>query len=149
MSASAEMKVRLERHIKAPASRVWGIISSLEGMQQWLGPKTYEPHPGGRILFDVQHGDKRWIMFGRIERFEPDIALAFGWHEVDTGALTMWPAQTLVTIALAPRDGGTLVTLTHSGFEALPDGSEQRDGYQEGWDSLNDLDALARMCEGA
>lgn len=61
--------------------------------------------------------------------------------------LTCWPAPTLVSIDLAADGDGTLVALTHSGFDQLPDAEEQYKGYKQGWESLNDLEKLAAMCE--
>jgi uncharacterized protein YndB with AHSA1/START domain len=143
---AAALVVRLEL-IKASPEKVWDKVSSEAGLREWLGPKTYEPRLGGRILFDVQHGETRWVMWGTVQSFEPARELSFTWQEFDTAKLLAWPAATIVRISLSPQDGGTLVQLEHSGFEKLPDGGEQFKGYSEGWASLNDLDALAQMCE--
>jgi uncharacterized protein YndB with AHSA1/START domain len=151
--SAQDMLVRLERRIAAEPARVWSVISSVEGMREWLGPKNFEPRLEGRVLFDVSHGTddsgrpNRWIMFGKLTRFEPERGLAFTWQELDANSLRLWPVPTTVAVELEALDGGTLVTLTHSGFEALPDGAEQYAGYAKGWMSLNDLDSLARMCE--
>lgn len=139
--------VRLQRLIRADAARVWDQVSSEAGLKAWLGPKTYEPQAGGRILFDVQHGETRWVMWGTVQTFEPCRELSFSWQEFNTGTLLAWPASTLVRISLLEQDGGTLVTLEHSGFEALPNADEEFKGYSEGWASLNDLETLAKMCE--
>jgi uncharacterized protein YndB with AHSA1/START domain len=148
--------VCLQRQIAAPASRVWSIISNPDGMRQWLGPQVFEPQPGGRVLIDCLHGPRedgarqRWLMFGNITAFEAERELAFSWQEFNVNDLAVWPAATTVSITLEPGEGSaaTVVTLRHFGFEALPDGLEQFEGYRQGWASLNDLDALARMCEG-
>jgi uncharacterized protein YndB with AHSA1/START domain len=144
--------VRLERYINATPERVWQQVSTFDGMVNWLGPKTFEPQLGGRVLFDVLHGSaagkpQRWLMFGNIAVFEPARELAFTWQEFSVPDLTVWPAPTTVSVSLAPQGTGTMVTLTHSGFEALPDGAAQHKGYAEGWASLNDLAELARLCE--
>lgn len=150
-----DMLVRLERCIAAPPARVWSVISSEAGMREWLGPRTFEPRLTGRVLFDVSHGTdesgrpNRWIMFGNVTRFEAERGLAFTWQELDANSLRLWPAPTTVAVELQPVDGGTLVQLTHSGFEALPDGREQYAGYAQGWAALNDLNALAQLCEAA
>jgi uncharacterized protein YndB with AHSA1/START domain len=147
------LMVRLRRLILASPERVWQIISSSEGMQDWLGPRTFEPQLGGRVLFDVLHGQRpdgapqRWLMFGNIVVWELQHELAFTWQELDVAGLTVWPAPTVVSIAIEPANGSTLVTLSHGGFERLPDGLAQFEGYRQGWSSLNDLEALARMCE--
>lgn len=144
--SGTELVVRIERLIAAPPERIHAVLASFEGLRDWLGARVFEPHVGGRVLFDAEHEGQRWIMFGTVQRLNSS-ELAFTWCEVDTAARTVWPADTLVRVTLEPRDGGTLVALVHSGFEALPDAQEQFRGYEEGWASLNDLEKLARMCE--
>ncbi len=139
--------VELTRRINATPEHVWNTMSSVDGMRDWLGPKTYEPREGGRILFDVMHYDKRWVMFGNVTSWQPGVQLAFTWQEFDVAELTCWPVPTVVMIKLLADDDGTVVTLRHSGFDMLPDAEEQYKGYKEGWESLNDLEKLAEMCE--
>jgi uncharacterized protein YndB with AHSA1/START domain len=155
IGAADALRVRLQRRIEAPAARVWGIIASAEGMGQWLGPKTFEPRLDGRVLFDVLHGARadgvpqRWLMFGSVVVFDPERELAFTWQEFNVNDLTVWPTATVVAVGLEAQPGGaaTLVTLSHTGFEALPNAQEEYAGYAQGWASLNDLEQLARMCE--
>jgi uncharacterized protein YndB with AHSA1/START domain len=139
--------VELTRKINAPPARVWEIVSSEAGLRDWLGPKTYEPREGGRILFDVLHNDQRWVMFGNVTAWKPGAQLAFTWQELDVNRLTCWPAPTLVSIDLAADGDGTMVSLSHRGFDKLPDAEEQFRSYKQGWESLNDLETLATMCE--
>jgi uncharacterized protein YndB with AHSA1/START domain len=153
-SDPAGLLVRLERIIRATPDCVWQEVSSPAGLGAWLGPKTYEPQIGGRILFDVLHGTRpdgaqqRWLMFGSVTVFEPEAELAFTWQEFNVPELTAWPAPTTVSIQLAAVEGGaTRVTLTHSGFDRLPKAAEEYAGYAAGWASLNDLEQLAAVCE--
>jgi len=153
--SASDLVVRLQRSIKAPAAKVWGIVITPETMRSWLGPQVFEPQLGGRVLIDVLHGSRadgvrqRWLMFGNIVTLDQDRELAFTWQEFNVNDLTCWPAPTTVSITLEPQDGGaaTLVTLSHRGFDALPNSRQEYEGYAEGWSSLNDLDSLAKMCE--
>ena len=143
--SSGALEVRLEQHIPAPVKKVWRIVSTTEGMQQWLGPKTYEPEVGGRVLFDVRHDGTRWLMFGSVQELVEPTRISFTWQEFDTGTLNCWPAPTLVTISLAEQDGGCLVRLEHSGFDALPNAAAECASYQQGWTSRNVLELLAQL----
>jgi len=144
-----DLVVELTRKINAPPARVWDVVSSVDGLREWLGPKTYEPREGGRILFDVLHNDQRWVMFGNITAWQPSERLAFTWQEFDINKLACWPHPTVVSIDLTADGDGTMVSLSHRGFDKLPDAEEQYKGYRQGWESLNDLEKLATMCEGS
>jgi uncharacterized protein YndB with AHSA1/START domain len=146
-ATGSELVVRLARTINASPARVWEFVGTDTGMREWLGFKLYEPRLGGRTLIDTVHEGQRWIMYGAVTVFEAERELAFTWVEVDAGKRTVWPADTLVTVRLTPQGEATLVELLHSGFEALPDGAAQFEGYKSGWGSLNDLEHLAAMCE--
>jgi len=108
----------------------------------------FEHQVGGRILVDAQM-EKRYIMYGNVTTYDEPREVAFSWSELDCDkrALVVW--DTLVSITLEPCEGGTLVTLTHSGFDSLPDAEVQYSNYKMGWESLNDLDKLATMCEAS
>lgn len=139
------LEVRLEQLIPAPVEKVWKIVSTTEGMQKWLGPKTWEPQVGGRVLFDVSHDGTRWLMFGSVQELAEHDRVSFTWQEFDTATLACWPAPTLVTLTLEARDGGCLVRLLHSGFDALPNAEAEHAGYQQGWTSRNVLELLAQQ----
>jgi uncharacterized protein YndB with AHSA1/START domain len=147
MSTNTEqaLVVELQRQIAASPEHVWQFAA--EGIKEWLGPQIFEPEIGGRMLIDVLMGAERWIMYGNVTAWDAPRELAFTWNEVDVRKRIVPVADTLLTIMLEPRDGGTLVTLRHSGFEALPDAEVQYRNYKEGWESLNDLEKLAEMCE--
>lgn len=140
-----EMAVRLQTFIGAPPERVWHFLGTVEGLQAWLGPKTYEPRLHGKILFVVSEGEHTYRMTGEVTRFDPPRELAFTWREQKVGE-EPWPVPTLVSIRLLPADGGTVVQLTHSGFEALPEAIAAREyaGYVRGWERRP---AMARLKE--
>ncbi|MEZ5336795.1 MAG: SRPBCC domain-containing protein [bacterium] len=146
-SSRQAMAVELERMIKAPASRIWGIISSEDGMRSWLGPRTFEAQPGGRVLFDVTHDGTRWLMFGNVLELMPLQRIRFSWQEFDTGTLQAWPEPTVISISLTEQESGCMVRLSHSGFEKLPDAARELEGYVTGWTSRDVLAGLAALAE--
>ncbi len=92
----------------------------------------FEPFVGGRFIevYDVQTGEGFEI--GRIQVWEPGRRLVHTWRQAD------WPAgeQTIVEVLFEPVSKGTLVTVTHRGWEKITGGKLLRDGYEQG---LRDL----------
>jgi uncharacterized protein YndB with AHSA1/START domain len=85
-----------------------------------------ELRPGGEI-YEVNGGERHhwaWITV-----WEPPRRLAVEW-KVDKDA----PASTAWEATFEPDDGGTRLTLVHTGWEALGAvAAEARDGYGRGW----------------
>ena len=83
-------------------------------------------------------------------KIEPPKELAFTWIEQEKGK-DPWPVSTLVSFKLQPTANGTLVTLTHIGFEAL--GGElarsEYEGHIVGWTRAETLADLKRAVEAA
>ena len=149
MSDSAKpLTVDMEIEIIAPAEKVWAFLASVEGMQSWLGPKVYNPKLGGEIKFFVDTGENKYNINGEVVVFDPPKSLAFTWNEHQVGGQP-WPEPTTVTITLNPTEGGTRVTLVHSGFEALPQiyRKEQFDSYVEGWKVRDVMTRLKDLLE--
>jgi uncharacterized protein YndB with AHSA1/START domain len=128
---------RIEKKIllRAPVSRVWRAISDAREFGTWFGvefggpfvagaplrgritptkvdpevAKLQEPHAGA--TFDVT-----------IERIEPQRVFSFRWHPfaIDPSVDYAKEPATLVTFELAEAEGGTLLTITESGFDRIP-----------------------------
>ena len=72
-----------------------------------------------------------------VERIEPERMFSFSWHDFDEASdadVADQPTM-LVEFRLEPIDAGTRLTITESGFEALPDlrRLEVLRGNTEGW----------------
>lgn len=145
-NTESQLVVQLQRLIAAPPEKVWQHCAV--GIKEWLGPLTFDPQPGGRWVMDVLMGEQRWVMYGNVVRFDAPREVSFTWCEVDTAKHTVPVYDTQVSIMLEPQSGGTLVTLRHTGFDHLPDAEQQFRNYKEGWESLNDLENLAKLVEG-
>lgn len=81
---------------------------------------------GARIVERVADQDTVW---GTVTRWEPPEAVGFSWHP---GYSADRASQVEVTFAAA-GSGQTLVTLTHTGWEAFADPAGARAEYDEGW----------------
>jgi uncharacterized protein YndB with AHSA1/START domain len=81
------------------------------------GTLCFEPRLGGRLFesFEAPDGPKL-IEFGRIKVWDPPSRLLFEWRGVNFKP----DESTEVEVRFEPTHSGTLVTLQHRGFAALP-----------------------------
>ena len=135
MSASLTL-FEHRRTIDAPASVVFDLLTTPEGLRQWIARAAeVSVAPQGRITWTHDNGD---TMVGRILELQPPHRLVFSYGWAD-GAMSMPPESTRVEITLTERDGTTELHLVH---RALPVEAEPR--HAEGWRWF-----LARLDEAA
>ena len=132
---------RIEKHVvlRAPRSRVWQALTESDQFGRWFGARLTGPfREGEHITGRVTHPGYEHIPFElTIERMEPERVFAWRWHVlVDPQSAQVSEATTLVTFELQEVDGGTLLTVVESGFDALP--ASLRDaadrGNEGGWE---------------
>jgi uncharacterized protein YndB with AHSA1/START domain len=125
--------------LKAPLSRVWRALSDPTEFGQWFRVKLDGPFtPGavstGRMTYP---GYEHYPWLAVVERMEHERLLAFRWHDFDekSGIDVSKQPTTRVEFRLQPTAEGTRLTITESGFEALPDHRrlEVLRGNTEGW----------------
>jgi uncharacterized protein YndB with AHSA1/START domain len=111
---------------------VWLDQKSPGGL--WFGVERAIVNPvvDGLFYHAVKHEGRSWPHYGRFLRLERGRAIEHTWVSEATRGL-----ESVVTITLQAREGGTEVTLRHTN---LPD-DEMGHGHQAGWTWY--LDALA------
>lgn len=130
--------------INAPRERVWDALTTPELLSQWLGQEAeFEPRVGA-------HGSYTWGEWGRfplvVEEVEAPSRLAVRWAHSPDGALTP-SASTVAHYQLEEVAGGTLLTVTETGFELLDgDSQEAFEGNSQGW--IEELGELKALLEG-
>lgn len=124
--------IAVERSIvvHADRERVWRAITDSAQISQWFD---------GNMRWEFQLGVGEHINYyyngallgtGRIVTIEPPERFVLNWT-AEPGS----PVETLVTFALETVDGGTRVTVTESGFEALPEDRRhaRAEDNSDGW----------------
>lgn len=126
-------KIEKTTTLKAPLAKVWSAISDSAAFGTWFGMTIEGPFVEGRTVsgaiaktqVDDEIAKQQEPCVGMrcdlvIERVVPLKLLAFRWHPgADPGVEPNAPT-TLVTFELEEVAGGTRLTITESGFDALP-----------------------------
>ena len=118
---------RIEKKVQLAArrSRVWRAITDAREFGEWFKVKLDGPFVAGqpvrgRITYPgYEHLTVEW----RVERIQPEEYFAYRWHPnaVDPAADYSGEPTTLVEFRLEESGGGTLLTITESGFDRLPE----------------------------
>ena len=126
-----QTRLQLTRLIRASRQQVYDAWTQPETMQKWFCPAGLRPGPvevdlrvGGTYRGSMLDGDKVYTASGTYVALVPGEKLVFthGWEGPER-------ADTLVTVELRDKDGGTELTLTHERF-VDPDVCQ---GHAEGW----------------
>lgn len=127
---------RIEQQVilDAPLPRVWRAISDSAEFGTWFGLETADTFaPGAKIRariavtkVDPEVAELQKPHVGTpfeidVERVEPERLLSFRWHPGASGADASDEPTTLVTFAIRPEAGRTVLTITESGFDLLPE----------------------------
>lgn len=128
---------RIEKKVllKASRERVWRAITEAEQFGTWFGVEFEGEFVAGRRLkgrmvptkMDAEVAKQQEAYAGVefvvvVERIEPMRVFSFRWHpyELEPGTDEAEAPMTLVTFELEDAAGGTLLTITESGFDAVP-----------------------------
>jgi uncharacterized protein YndB with AHSA1/START domain len=153
MISSTTDRVEKKLLLRAPIHRVWGAIADATAFGDWFGMEFTEPFVAGRVARGLIRGTKcdpavaaiqekyaGMPLEMHVERIEPMRLFSYRWHPfaIDTSVDYSHEPMTLVTFELESVEGGTMLTLTESGFDALPIG-RRTDAFEanaEGWDTM-------------
>jgi glutathione S-transferase len=144
MNRTATFEMTLTRFIRAPREKVYDAFVTEAGMKGWMCPRgmtipemKLDARVGGgfRLVMRAKDGEQFTAQAHYRELARPE-RLVYTWQWVGEGMPNM---ETLISVTLAARDGGTEVRMTHSGF---PD-EAMCESHKEGWGScLNRLTDL-------
>jgi uncharacterized protein YndB with AHSA1/START domain len=128
---------RIEKNVllRATRERVWNAISDAAQFGLWFGvafdgPFVEGAHVTGRIVpttVDAEVAARQKAFEGTpfdfwVERIEPMRKISFRWHPfaIEPGIDYSNEPTTLIEFELADADGGILLSITESGFDAIP-----------------------------
>lgn len=128
---------RIEKKVmlRAPRPRVWRAISDAQEFGHWFGVKFEAPFVAhtsikGKLMpttvdEEVAKSQKPYegyIFEFVIDRIEPQRLFSFRWHPyaVDPNVDYSKEPTTLVVFELEEVSGGTMLTISESGFDQIP-----------------------------
>jgi uncharacterized protein YndB with AHSA1/START domain len=147
MSDRIEKKIEL----KVPVARVWRAVTDYCEFGAWFRVKLDGPFALGKEA----HGFVTWPGYEHLEwratvtAMEPERLFAFTWHPyaVDPGMDYSKEEPTLVEFRLRATAEGTLLTVTESGFDKVPE-ARRAEAYRKndgGWtQQMGNIEAYVR-----
>lgn len=121
--------------LKAPPTQVWSAITRSQEFGSWFGMKLEGEFKVGQMIrghivptsVDPEVAKLQKPFEGKavelfVDRIRPETKFCLKWHPfaIDPAVDYSQEAMTLITFTLEPRDGGTLLTITETGFEFIP-----------------------------
>jgi uncharacterized protein YndB with AHSA1/START domain len=128
-----QLVVQIHRFLAASPEVVFAAWTDPQMLARWISPIGHalaevEPWPGGRLNVTMVGAGREIVHTGVYREVIPGRRLVFTWLSPYTG-----PGESVVTVELRARDGGTQLTLTHEGL--MPDAVESHAG---GWGQILD-----------
>ena len=120
------MTDRIEKNIdlKAPVSRVWKALTDHREFGTWFRVELDGPFKAGEVSTGriTVPGFEHVPWNSTVTAIEPERYFAYTWHPyaIESGVDYTKEEPTLVEFRLEPKDGGTRLTVTESGFEKIP-----------------------------
>ena len=113
------------QQVKAPLGEAYRAFTNATALREWLcDVATLLVHPGGRIYLAWNKG---YYTSGEFTAVTPKEKLEFTWQGRGE------PGSSLVRVSFAGKDGGTLVTLEHSGIGTGEAWSKSMVEIEKGW----------------
>ncbi|HEY6006147.1 MAG TPA: SRPBCC domain-containing protein [Anaeromyxobacter sp.] len=134
------LNIDVSRLIRASPDEVFRAWTDAERFRRWFGTtrQIVDLKVDGLFFLAMEHQGRTWPHYGRFVRLDRPKVVEFTWMSEGTQGV-----ETTVTVKLAPRDGGTQLTLEHVG---VPD-TELGRGHQEGWTAI--VGEIAKALEKA
>ncbi|OBG39754.1 SRPBCC family protein [Mycobacterium sp. E3198] len=147
-------RIRKQVVLRAPLDRVWRAITEAEEFGRWFGVRFDGPFVAGEPVgatitpttVDDEVAKRQEPHAGvrstwHIVAIEPQRRFAYRWHPCAGDPDVDDEPTTLVEFTLAETPDGVLLTITESGFDAIPAArrSSAFESNSEGWAIQTDL----------
>jgi uncharacterized protein YndB with AHSA1/START domain len=149
------MSDRIEKRIalSAPVARVWRALADHREFGAWFRVKVENAFVPGQAARGQKliPGREHLTWEATIQKMEPERLFSFTWrpYAVDPTIDYSNEPPTLVEFTLTAHDGGTLLVVIESGFDAIPEArrTEQFRINDDGW--TEQMKNIARHVEPA
>jgi uncharacterized protein YndB with AHSA1/START domain len=117
---------RIEKKVllRAPRARVWRALADAQEFGAWFLVKFEGPFvPGATVRGTITRpGYEHVTMEITIETMDPERLFSYRWRPYAIGPKVDYSREpkTLVEFRLEEAEGGTLLTISESGFDAIP-----------------------------
>jgi uncharacterized protein YndB with AHSA1/START domain len=124
---NGQIEKRIE--LRAPVSRVWRALTDYREFGEWFRVKLDGPFVQGQVSRGrITHPGYEHVKWeALVQKMEPERLFSFTWPQLKSLEKTDIPPDysqeptTLVEFRLEKSPTGTLLVLTESGFDKLPD----------------------------
>ena len=110
--------------LRAPISRVWRALTDHREFGEWFRVKLEGPFEPGKVSRGrmTYPGYEHIVWEATVEAMEPERLFSFRWHPYAIDPNTDYSSEltTLVEFRLEPKGEGTMLSLTESGFDRIP-----------------------------
>lgn len=139
-AVKSDMKeIVVERVFAHAPEQVWKALTTAELMGRWLRMpnKGFVPVKGNRFTYQTTPaGGWDGVIHCEVLEVRPNERLVYSWKGGDASNVGYGaPLNTIVTFSLAKVDGGTRLSLVHSGF-VLPANETAFKGMGDGWQKV-------------
>lgn len=120
--------IKKEQFYPHPIATVWQAISNVEDISAWFIKADFEARVGYQYTFT--HNNT--VVKGEVLRADPVHTLIYTWIVGDPNT------KTVVKWSLEEKDGGTQLTLEHSGISGYPTeemATSMFSNFNGGWDN--------------
>lgn len=141
MSEAVTDRIEKRVFLKAARARVWRALTTPKEFGTWFGvalDNVSSFRPGHRVTAPVTiegHTHVQWDV--TVEELTPEQRFSFRWHPNAIEPTREYGSEptTLVVFELSDADGGTLLTVVESGFDAVPMDRRAQAfrGNEDGW----------------
>jgi uncharacterized protein YndB with AHSA1/START domain len=110
--------------VKAPLSRVWRALTDSQEFGEWFRVKLEGPFTPGKVTRGriLSPGFEHVVFEVTVQKMEPERLFSYTWHPyaIDPKKDYSKEPATLVAFTLEAKGDKTVVTVTETGFDALP-----------------------------
>jgi uncharacterized protein YndB with AHSA1/START domain len=120
-----EMEIKVEQLVNASSPQVYQAFTRSTALRGWMCDVALaDARPSGRLYFGWHVG---YYANGEFTELAEDEYVAFTWHGRNE------PGTTQVKVALAAKDDGTQLTLTHGGIGSGDEWAGTAEQYEREW----------------